>query len=323
MEDKREFNDILIDDRAQYQNRSKKIMLLVVAAAVLLIILLVSAIAMSGGDDKVSTKQIAQENGLQQQAPESDTQATTQNTEFQPVQTTDVAANDRFEQIVKQIQDRQTTQSEPQPAESTPQVSQDPILEAASQGTLSTPVVVQPTQPVQSTQPTKPSKPESSTPATAPSKPIQVVQSAPKQQTPQPTTKPTQVVQNTQPVQPTQPTQPIQPQRQPQQAAQSTQPVVNAQAAPVTQIPQSSLSVDKSKNGQVAQKGHYIQVGSFENTPNKEFLNKINNYSYRVYGAQNTTKYLVGPYQSRTDANRDMLKLKTDMGDQVFYYEVK
>ena len=103
MEDKREFNDILIDDRAQYQNRSKKIMLLIVAAAVLLIILLVSAIAMSGGDDKVSTKQIAQENGLQQQTPESDTQATTQNTEFQPVQTTDVAANDRFEQIVKQI----------------------------------------------------------------------------------------------------------------------------------------------------------------------------------------------------------------------------
>ena len=35
MEDKREFNDILIDDRAQYQNRSKKIMLLVVAAAAL------------------------------------------------------------------------------------------------------------------------------------------------------------------------------------------------------------------------------------------------------------------------------------------------
>ena len=272
---------------------------------------------MSGGDDKVSTKQIAQENGLQQQTPESDTQATTQNTEFQPVQTTDVAANDRFEQIVKQIQDRQTTQSEPQPVESTPQVSQDPILEAASQGTLSTPVVVQPTQPVQSTQPTKPSKPESSTPATAPSKPTQVAQSAPKQQTPQPTTKPTQVVQSTQPAQSTQP------QRQPQQAAQSTQPVVNAQPAPVTQIPQSSLSVDKSKNGQVAQKGHYIQVGSFENTPNKEFLNKINNYSYRVYGAQNTTKYLVGPYQSRTDANRDMLKLKTDMGDQVFYYEVK
>ncbi|MFC3868117.1 SPOR domain-containing protein [Helicobacter equorum] len=303
MEDKREFNDILIDDRAQYQNRSKKIMLLVVAAAVLLIILLVSAIAMSGDDDKVSTKQIAHENGLQQQTPESDTQATMQNTEFQPVQTTDLAANDRFEQIVKQIQDRQTTQS----AEHAPQVSQDPILEVASQGTLSTPVVVQPTQP------TKPPKSESSTPTAVPSKPIQT-QSAPKQQTPQPTTKPIQVAQ---------PTQPLQPQRQPQQVAQSTQPVANTKPAPVTQIPQTSLSVDKSRNGQVAQKGHYIQVGSFENTPNKEFLNKINNYSYRVYGAQNTTKYLVGPYQSRTDANRDILKLKTDMGDQVFYYEVK
>ena len=118
-------------------------------------------------------------------------------------------------------------------------------------------------------------------------------------------TKPTQPTQPTQVVQSTQPTSAPNPQTESQPRTQPTQ------------------SVDKSKNGQVAQKGHYIQVGSFENTPNKDFLNKINNYSYRVYGAQSGTKYLIGPYDSRTDANRDMLKVKTDMGDQVFYYEVK
>ena len=91
----------------------------------------------------------------------------------------------------------------------------------------------------------------------------------------------------------------------------------------VSQQKPSATGSDRSKNGQSATKGHYIQVGSFGNTPNKEFLGKINNYSYRTYKTKNSTKYLIGPYNSRTDANRDMLKVKTDMGDEVFYYEVK
>ena len=105
MEDKREFNDILIDDRAQYQDRSKKIMLLVVAAAVLLIILLVSAIAMSGTEDKPQVQQIAQENGLQPQAQPNTTNSGADNVEFEPVQTTNTADNDRFAEIIKRIQE--------------------------------------------------------------------------------------------------------------------------------------------------------------------------------------------------------------------------
>ncbi|WP_394908352.1 SPOR domain-containing protein [uncultured Helicobacter sp.] len=319
MEDKREFNDILIDDRAQYQNRSKKIMLLVVAAAVLLIILLVSAIAMSGTDEKSQSQQVAQENGLQPQGQTSENATEVPNVEFEPVQTADAAANDRFEQIVKQIQDRHTpqnTQNTEVKPESTPTPA--PILETASQNTTSTPVVAQPTQP---TQPQATSKPTPVAQLTQPTQPRQTqapkpestpTPTTPQPQRPQATPKPTQTSQPTPVAQPTQPTQP---ERQPQ-IAQNTQPV------PTTQ-PRGQSSIDKSKNGQVAQKGHYIQVGSFENTPNKEFLNKLNNYSYRVYGAQNSTKYLIGPYDSRTDANRDMLKVKTDMGDQVFYYEVK
>lgn len=309
MEDKREFNDILIDDRAQYQNRSKKIMLLVVAVAVLLIILLISAIAMSGADDKPQTQQVAQENGLQpQDQAEVATQTSTQNVEFEPVQTADAAANDRFEQIVKQIQDRQNAPQTTQNTESKPAPTQAPILETASQA--STPVVAQaPAQPQAATKPTPAAQPTPSTQPTQAPKPAPEVSSTQPQQKPQATAKPAQPTKPTPVAQPTQVAQaPAQP--------QATTPQPRPQPTP-------SANVDKSKNGQVAQKGHYIQVGSFENTPNKDFLNKINNYSYRVYGAQNTTKYLIGPYDSRTDANRDMLKVKTDMGDQVFYFEVK
>lgn len=319
MEDKREFNDILIDDRAQYQDRSKKIMLLVVAAAVLLIILLVSAIAMSGTEDKPQVQQIAQENGLQPQAQPNTTNSGADNVEFEPVQTTNTADNDRFAEIIKRIQDQnaQSTETKETNTEST----RTPILETASQSTTttqnipSTPVVAQPQQPtissIPATKPTQPAKPiqaskPQSTSAPVVSAPATQPRSQPKStQASQSVTKPTQPTQPTQVVQSTQPTSAPNPQTESQPRTQPTQ------------------SVDKSKNGQVAQKGHYIQVGSFENTPNKDFLNKINNYSYRVYGAQSGTKYLIGPYDSRTDANRDMLKVKTDMGDQVFYYEVK
>ena len=124
MEDKREFNDILIDDRAQYQDRSKKIMLLVVAAAVLLIILLVSAIAMSGTEDKPQLQQVAQENGLQPQPQPNATN--TENVEFEPVQTANTADNDRFAQIVKRIQDQNAQSLESKDASA--QSPQTPIL---------------------------------------------------------------------------------------------------------------------------------------------------------------------------------------------------
>ncbi len=68
--------------------------------------------------------------------------------------------------------------------------------------------------------------------------------------------------------------------------------------------------MDTSKNGQVAEKGFYVQVG----------------YSYRVYAGtsngQPTTKYLIGPYHSRTDAGRDLPKFTTLVSDPV-HFEVK
>ncbi len=137
----------------------------------------------------------------------------------------------------------------------------------------------------------------------------------------------TQVAQN----QPQAPATPIEPTKPAQNAAP-------AKPAPTQNQPQAQKNVanvfedvsvtrmDTSKNGQVAEKGFYVQVGSFANKPSADFLKKISNYSYRVYAGtsngQPTTKYLIGPYHSRTDAGRDLPKFTTLVSDPV-HFEVK
>ncbi|RDU54227.1 hypothetical protein CQA49_05415 [Helicobacter sp. MIT 00-7814] len=304
MEDRREFNDILIDERAQYQNRSKKIILLVVAAVLLFAILVIAVIA-SLNEDKVQKgleQSTATEGGLQKDPlafadKPASTPAQENSDEFEPIKpqsTTD--EDDRFGQIVQQIQKRQTEQN-PALAQNTEPAQTQQVLPTPA------PVQPQPAQP-QQTQPVVTPKPAPTTqpakqpaPAPKPAAQTQTTQPRPAQATPAPAPKPA-----------------AQPARPGQDATQNVPGI--AQTFP-------SQTIDKSKNGQNAQRGHYIQVGSFSNTPNKEFLGKLENYSYRVYNVQNATKYLIGPYNSRTDANHDMLKIKTDMGDQVFYYEVK
>ena len=125
-------------------------------------------------------------------------------------------------------------------------------------------------------------------------------------------------------VQPTQTNKP-----EPTKPAQNAAP---AKPAPTQNQPQAQKNVatvtrmDTSKNGQVAEKGFYVQVGSFANKPSADFLKKISNYSYRVYAGtsngQPTTKYLIGPYHSRTDAGRDLPKFTTLVSDPV-HFEVK
>lgn len=71
------------------------------------------------------------------------------------------------------------------------------------------------------------------------------------------------------------------------------------------------------KNGSVALHGHYLQVGAFSKKPNQMFLNKIAKYSYRtqtsVINGQSVTKYLIGPYSSKTEASRDVLRVTTEI----------
>lgn len=272
MEEKTEFNDILIDSKEHDQNRNKKMIFLLAAAGLLFVILVIAIIAglANGESEQEKTeKNVALQGSLKPQTEEASLQDV--GNRFEPVKTQDSLENDRFEEIVRQIQERANTQNSGAPSSTSntkPQILPTPELQDQSHKTQ------------------LPQRESSQTP-------------------PQKTTQDTKPSQNTQ---------------QPQ-ASKSA----NTQAAQksVSQQKPSATGSDRSKNGQSATKGHYIQVGSFGNTPNKEFLGKINNYSYRTYKTKNSTKYLIGPYNSRTDANRDMLKVKTDMGDEVFYYEVK
>ncbi|PAF41592.1 SPOR domain-containing protein [Helicobacter sp. 11S03491-1] len=90
---------------------------------------------------------------------------------------------------------------------------------------------------------------------------------------------------------------------------------------------QASAKIQASKNGSIATAGHYLQIGAFSKTPNKYFLEKIKKYSYRIQTSTNNngqtiTKYLIGPYKSRTDANRDVLQITTDIGKPI-HIEIK
>lgn len=81
-----------------------------------------------------------------------------------------------------------------------------------------------------------------------------------------------------------------------------------------------------NKNGLVASRGYYLQVGAFSKKPNQMFLNKIAKYSYRtqnsVINGQSVTKYLIGPYSSKTEANRDVLRVTTEISKPL-HVEVK
>lgn len=302
MEDRREFNDILIDEKAQDQNRNKKIILLVVAAVLLFAILVIAVIA-SLNEDKVQKgleQTTATEGGLQRDplafADKPASAPIQENPDgFEPIKPQSTAdEDDRFGQIVQEIQKRQLERN-PALAQNTESAQTQQVLPTPA------PVQPQPAQPVVTPKPAPTTQPMAQAPATP--KPA-----------PQTTQRQAQATPETKPA----PTPAPRPVAQPVRPGQNT-----AQNAPGIAQTFPSQTIDKSKNGQTAQKGHYIQVGSFSNTPNKEFLGKLENYSYRIYNVQNATKYLVGPYNSRTDANNDILKVKTDMGEQVFYYEVK
>lgn len=76
------------------------------------------------------------------------------------------------------------------------------------------------------------------------------------------------------------------------------------------------------KNGSNATVGHYLQVGVFNKTPNKAFLDKIKKYSYRtqtsVLNGESVTKYLIGPYKSRNEASKDIADITSNLTKPVY-----
>ncbi|PAF54138.1 hypothetical protein BKH42_02695 [Helicobacter sp. 13S00482-2] len=75
------------------------------------------------------------------------------------------------------------------------------------------------------------------------------------------------------------------------------------------------------KNGSNATPGYYLQVGVFNKTPNKVFMDKIKKYSYRtqtsILNGEMVTKYLIGPYKSKAEAHKNMTDITTNITKPV------
>lgn len=91
---------------------------------------------------------------------------------------------------------------------------------------------------------------------------------------------------------------------------------------PRTQVSQpSATSMPRGNNGDIAENGIYLQVGAFSKTPNKQFLDSVNKYSYRVQeimiNSKVITRYLIGPYANRSAAQRDVNAVSRDITTPV------
>lgn len=109
--------------------------------------------------------------------------------------------------------------------------------------------------------------------------------------------------------------------KQPAKAADKTKkPVVKSKEV------KQPLAKPALKNGSNATAGHYLQVGVFNKTPNKAFLDKIKKYSYRtqtsILNGETVTKYLIGPYKSRNEASKDIPDITSSLTKPV-YTQVK
>lgn len=308
METKRELNDILInDDELQKQNRTKKLMMMIATALVFLSILIAVVFILTRDDEELDERHTATNSGLTPIDSQNDTSHSNPQDGFVDIPLANSESNDDpFQQILNDIRSRdpKNTNTQTQVAQNQPQAPATPIEPTKpAQPVLPPKNTTQPTQKVSDS----PKKPATTATTREPAKPAQPVLVQPTQ-----TNKP----EPTKPAQNAAPAKPAPTQNQPQ--AQKN--VANVfEDVSVTRM-------DTSKNGQVAEKGFYVQVGSFANKPSADFLKKISNYSYRVYAGtsngQPTTKYLIGPYHSRTDAGRDLPKFTTLVSDPV-HFEVK
>lgn len=126
---------------------------------------------------------------------------------------------------------------------------------------------------------------------------------------------------NTQPPVITQPAQPVIKQ-EPSKITMPNKPARTATATTSKPIITSIPRRNTLNNGDIAESGYYLQVGAFSKAPNKDFISSINKYSYRIQeimiNSNVITRYLVGPYSSREDAQKDFDRVNRDIARPVF-----
>lgn len=86
-------------------------------------------------------------------------------------------------------------------------------------------------------------------------------------------------------------------------------------------IPQQVRVINRSNNGDIATSGYYLQVGAFSKAPNKDFIDKVNIYSYRIQeiliNSKVITRYLIGPYKSKAEAQKDFANVSRDIATPI------
>jgi len=80
----------------------------------------------------------------------------------------------------------------------------------------------------------------------------------------------------------------------------------------------------KPQKAQHSTPAYYIQVGSFSKTPVKSSrlvaTIKKNGYHYSIYTSNGMKKVLIGPYKSRADADRAIVRIKDRINKSAFVF---
>ncbi|SFV90016.1 Arginine/ornithine antiporter ArcD [hydrothermal vent metagenome] len=84
------------------------------------------------------------------------------------------------------------------------------------------------------------------------------------------------------------------------------------------------IATSKPKKIQHTTLAYYIQVGSFRKTPIKSSrlisAIKKNGYHYNIYSSNGMKKVLIGPYKSRAEADRAIIRVKDRINKHAFVF---
>ena len=115
-----------------------------------------------------------------------------------------------------------------------------------------------------------------------------------------------------------------QPKQQPKPKAET--PKATPKPSPSDTFQGVQASAPKTQGGD-AQKGFYIQVGSFSKyAPNQKILDTIRAAQYEYHTQkvnENTTRLLVGPFKSRQEAQAELSNVKEKINKDAFIKEIK
>ena len=113
------------------------------------------------------------------------------------------------------------------------------------------------------------------------------------------------------------------PQKTPPQEKHISIPVKEKTPAATKKQPHTQ-AVSHKKSTQHASSAFYIQVGSFSKTPSADsrLLTAVrkNGYHYKIYASKGMKKVLIGPYRSRAEADRAIIRIKDRINKGAFVF---